>query len=117
MNDPNNPDRVRVFVRMWRVLVLLRCAPHTIDELAEKLSVCTRTIRRDLKALQAIPLPIVSVLPPGSRKGVRTVDVQRWSIEETPAWPARANAPVADLDLPRLKPFPEGPLLPPGVRL
>jgi hypothetical protein len=95
--DENLPDRARVFVRMWRVLVLLRCAPHTLDELAEKLRVCTRTIRRDLKALQAVPLPVVGVFPESSRKGIQAQQPQRWMIGELPAWPEADPVPAAEL--------------------
>lgn len=110
------PDRCRVFVRMWRIVVLLRCAPHTLDELAAKLRVSPRTIRRDLKALQAVPLPIVGRFNEASRKGVRGQDPQLWAWGETPAWPRRDRGPIAALPTsPSLPPFPQGPLLPPGM--
>lgn len=69
--------RVRdTFVRMWRIVVLLRCQPHTIAALAIKLGVCPRTIRRDLIALRAVPLPVDHRFT--SRKGVRAVERDEW---------------------------------------
>jgi hypothetical protein len=92
------PERCRVFVRMWRIVVLLRRAPHTLDELSRKLSVSTRTIRRDLKALQAVPLPIMGRFVEGTRRGIRGQDPQLWCWGEVPAWPRRDVGPVADVD-------------------
>jgi hypothetical protein len=113
------PARCRGFLRMWRIVVLLRCHPHTLHDLAVKLGVCTRTIRRDLKALQAVPLPIGGRFPEGeSRKGIQAQEPQLWSWGETPAWPRREVAPIANIgSAGALPPFPKGPLLPPGARL
>lgn len=109
------PPRCRGFLRMWRILVLLRCQPHTLQELSEKLSVCTRTIRRDLRALQAVPLPIESRFTEPTRAGIRSGEANVWSLGETPAWPRREVSPIADPPGLRLPPFPKGPLFPPGV--
>jgi predicted DNA-binding transcriptional regulator YafY len=87
-------------VRTWRVLVLLRAKPHTLDELADKLSVTSRTIRRDIVALQSVPLPIESRYPvagPRSpRYGVQAQLQNEWFIKATPEWPAGERTPVAD---------------------
>lgn len=92
-------QRSRAFVRMWRVLVLLRARPHRLDELADMLRVSPRTIRRDLHALRSVPLPIHSrfpVGPDGTRKHVRITDRNEWFCGEIAAWPAREIAPLAD---------------------
>lgn len=110
------PPRRRGFLRMWRIVVLLRCRPHTLQDLAEKLSVSTRTIRRDLQALQAVPLPIQSRFASPTRAGIRGADPNEWFLGEIPAWPRREVAPIAAVDAAPLPPFPKGPLFPPGVR-
>ncbi len=91
------------FVRMWRLVVLLRTRPHQLAELARMLSVSERTIRRDLQALQRVPLPIESRYPApcspsvSCRLGVRAVDRQEWFIKAMPEWPDREVAPIADV--------------------
>lgn len=92
------------FVRMWRLVVLLRTRPHQLAELARMLSVSERTIRRDLQALQRVPLPIESRHPSpfspsvSCRLGVRAIDRQEWFIKAMPAWPDREVAPIGDVD-------------------
>lgn len=97
---------------MWRIVVLLRAKPHTLGQLAAALGVHERTIRRDVVALQRVPLPIESRYP--TRAGVRAADRSEWFIREMPEWPSGSHVPVSG---PPLPPFPDGPLLPPGVRL
>lgn len=75
--------------------MLLRAAPQTLEALAKALSVSTRTIRRDLAALQAVPLPITSRFE-GDRHGVQREQPNVWALGETPAWPRREIAPVAE---------------------
>jgi hypothetical protein len=58
-------DRCSQIIRQWRLLVLLRRAPRTLSELARLLDCHQRTVRRDLYALQAVPLPIGSKYPAG----------------------------------------------------
>jgi predicted DNA-binding transcriptional regulator YafY len=58
-------DRCSQIIRQWRLLVLLRRAPRTLSELAKLLDCHQRTVRRDLYALQAVPLPIGNKYPPG----------------------------------------------------
>jgi hypothetical protein len=109
--------RGAAIVRMWRVLVLIRQKPRRLAELAEMLRVSERQIRRDLEALQAVPFPIQSRFPTGqaaTRKNVRADLVNEWYCGDTPAWPTREPAPIADLSS-SLAPFPKGPLVPPGV--
>lgn len=90
------PPRGVGFVRMWRVLVLLRQQPQTLAGLARMLSVSPRTIRRDLQLLQQVPLPVASRFPEG-RKGVRAEDATEWFIADTAAWPAGERVPRADV--------------------
>jgi len=53
--------RNRPLVRSWKLASLLRSAPNglTLDELANELRVTTRTIRRDLAALEEAHVAIV----------------------------------------------------------
>lgn len=94
-------QRIRTtFVRMWRILVLLRQRPYRLDELADMLRVSTRTVRRDLDALRAVPLPIQTrfpIGPGGTRKDVRITDRNEWFCGELPAWPARQVSPISDV--------------------
>jgi predicted DNA-binding transcriptional regulator YafY len=53
---PANARNVAL-VRLFRLMRLL-LEPRTIPELAAALGVTTRTVRRDLKVLQAAQLPI-----------------------------------------------------------
>ena len=84
------------FVRMWRLLVLLRQGPQTLVELARMLGVSSRTIRRDLELLRRVPLPVASRFPEG-RKGVRAEDATEWFVTETAAWPSGDRIPLADI--------------------
>ena len=45
--------RNRALIRTWQILQLLEHRGYTLRELADSFGVCTRTIRRDLEALQA----------------------------------------------------------------
>lgn len=90
------PPRGVGFIRMWRVLVLLRQKPQTLSALARMLGVSTRTIRRDLYLLQQVPLPVASRFPEG-RKGVRSEDATEWFVTETAAWPSGDRVPRADV--------------------
>jgi hypothetical protein len=87
--------------RMWRIVVLLRAKPHTLEELAKALSVSERTIRRDILALQAVPLPIESRFPPAGtrspRFGIQVHRRNEWFIRATAEWPEGSRIPVADL--------------------
>jgi hypothetical protein len=58
-------DRCNQIIRQWRLLVLLRRAPRTLPELAQLLECTERTVRRDIYALQAVPLPIGNKYPAG----------------------------------------------------
>lgn len=96
-------DRQSPFVRTWRLLVLLRTRPHQLAELARMLGVSERTVRRDLKALQRVPLPIESRHPSplspsvSCRLGVRAIDRNEWFIKHMPEWPDLEHVPTADL--------------------
>jgi len=86
--------RCRALVRCWRILVILRQRPSTLQMLAEDLGVTTRTIRRDLKALQRVPLPIGI----RSRRGLRGGDPNVWILGEVPEWPRREDLPTRPLE-------------------
>src|SRR5262245_52433831 len=90
--------RRKTFVRMWRIVLLLRAKPHTLEQLAQALGAAERTIRRDLVALQRIPLPIEARYP--TRAGVRAADKSEWFIKEMPEWPSRSPVPVGGPPLP-----------------
>src|SRR5262245_18899195 len=93
-------NRSRGFIRMWRILVLLRTKPRQLDELASMLGVCERTIRRDLEALKRVPLPIESRFPTGNittRFGIRAALRNEWFVKSMPEWPDHVTMPVADL--------------------
>lgn len=90
-------QRYRAFVRMWRVLVLIRQQPRTLNELADMLGVHPRTIRRDLVALKSVPLPIESRFTTQSRTGIRAAEANFWALGEIPAWPRREPTPIADV--------------------
>lgn len=85
------------FIRQWRILVELRQGPRSLRQLAEALAVHPRTVRRDISALQRVPLPITSRFDGDSREGIRSADPQVWSLGATPAWPRDQLYPIADL--------------------
>jgi hypothetical protein len=66
------------FERQWRLLVLLRRAPQTLQGLARELGCTTRTVRRDLDMFERVPLPIVRLSENGP---------VRWGIGGMDAWP------------------------------
>ena len=67
------------FVRQWKLIVLLRRAPRTLAELAQLLGCHQRTIRRDLYALQAVPLPITSRYAANEGTRPHPLRGRRWS--------------------------------------
>lgn len=99
LSTSTDVSRREQFVRQWRVLLALRQGPRTLRQLAEELGVCQRTVRRDLYALQRVPLPISSLFPGGdaARKGIRAQDPNLWCLGETPAWPRREAFPAREL--------------------
>jgi len=90
-------ERRAQFVRQWRILLALRQAPRTLVELAELMAVHPRTVRRDLMALQRVPLPVTSQFDGRSRQGIRSSDPNVWCLGETPAWPRHECFPMAEL--------------------
>ena len=46
-------------IRLLQMAVMLRRRSATVEELAVAMNVTTRTVRRDLVALQAVPFPLV----------------------------------------------------------
>lgn len=84
--------RNEMVVRQWRLLVLLRRQRWTLPALAAHCGVCERTIRRDLTALQAVPLPIVfEPAEPRSRKPAV------WALASASAWPRNEATPVREV--------------------
>jgi hypothetical protein len=96
-------DRCSQIIRQWRLLVLLRRAPRTLSELARLLDCHQRTVRRDLYALQAVPLPIGSKYPAG--EGVDPCPITGrhgdrenvWAIGVMEAWPRTDEVPTDEL--------------------
>lgn len=95
-------DRCSQIIRQWRLLVLLRRAPRTLSELAKLLDCHQRTVRRDLYALQAVPLPIGSKYPAGEgvdpcpMKG-RNDRENVWAIGVMDEWPRTEEVPSDEL--------------------
>ncbi len=77
-------------MRQWRLIILLRRRAWTIEELAEELDVCCRTIYRDLDALQMVPFPITTTERNKHQRG-------RWSLGPMVEWPRNEAAPVREL--------------------
>src|SRR4051812_13073160 len=97
-------DRCSQIIRQWRLLVLLRRAPRTLSELAKLLDCHQRTVRRDLYALQAVPLPIGNKYPAG--EGVDPCPIAGrhgdrenvWAIGVMEAWPRSDEVPTDELE-------------------
>ena len=81
------------FIRQWKLLVLLRRRPYTLQDLASEFAVSTRTIRRDLLLLESAGLPVCRVT-----KAKETEQGALWRIESTRAWPRDSATPVAPLE-------------------
>jgi hypothetical protein len=71
-------SRSSQFVRMWRVLVLLRSGPKTLQALADDVGASQRTVRRDIECLQAAGLPVWKL-------GADT-DEDEWLPNMSPLW-------------------------------
>lgn len=52
-------QRNRMVVRQWELLQLLESGRRSLNQLAGELGVTTRTVRRDLEALEEAHFPIV----------------------------------------------------------
>jgi hypothetical protein len=101
-------DRCSQIIRQWRLLVLLRRAPRTLSELARLLDCHQRTVRRDLYALQAVPLPITSKyaagegIDPSPLKGRPlnpnwNMDRNMWALGAIDEWPRHDETPAEEL--------------------
>lgn len=81
-------ERTRQVVRQWEVLKMLEAGPRTLEELAAAVGdgqgVTTRTIRRDLEALEAARFPIFDEKHDDGRK--------RWQLLTKGVTPARRAA-------------------------
>jgi len=93
-------DRGNAFIRQWRVIVLLRRGARTIPDLARILGCSERTVRRDLYALQAVPLPIES-LRPMTEDGVYLPNREPnvWRMRPCEHWPRGETLPTRELEL------------------
>jgi hypothetical protein len=90
-NDHRPLVRGNALLRQWRLLVRLRSRyGRSINELAREFGVTTRTIRRDLEVLQAVPMPLVRV-----RLGID--GPARWRIGTVPGWPEEEPSPTEDV--------------------
>jgi predicted DNA-binding transcriptional regulator YafY len=83
--------RSDMVTRQWRLLVILRRGPRTLTALAKDLEVTTRTVRRDLEALQSVPLPIAQVVRRDKHRSAQ------WGMDLLPEWPRNEYAPVREL--------------------
>jgi|tagenome__1003787_1003787.scaffolds.fasta_scaffold15891405_2 predicted DNA-binding transcriptional regulator YafY len=74
--------RNRQIIRQLILLQLLDCRNgRTIDELAAESSVTTRTIRRDLAALEEAGIPLIdAVVEQVGALNYPTGDVRRWRV-------------------------------------
>jgi predicted DNA-binding transcriptional regulator YafY len=79
-------DRNRQLIRQWRILRLLEDRGRTLDELAASadVGVTTRTIRRDLFALEAAGFPIYV--------DIDDEEIRRWQLLTKGVTPARRAA-------------------------
>lgn len=85
-------QRNSVFVRQWRVLVLLRAGGWTLAELSERLGCSQRTARRDIEALEEVPFPIMKIgKGHGDGPGI-------WYLGEFRGWPRDKTTPTSTLD-------------------
>jgi predicted DNA-binding transcriptional regulator YafY len=75
-------------VRQWRLLVLLRRGPQTIEQIARALSVCHRTVYRDLDALAAVPFPI--------ERRINGARHEQTALLAMPEWPRNEATPTQD---------------------
>lgn len=55
---PKPTARHRTLTRTWTTLSLIGQRPRTLPEIAQELGVTTRTVRRDLEALEAAGFPL-----------------------------------------------------------
>jgi hypothetical protein len=84
------PERHRVLIRTWNILVLLRERPRTLTELAKEFGVNERTIRRDLNALCEVGFPVIT-----SRDDLDWPQGNVcWSLAPIPNWPRRESTPT-----------------------
>lgn len=61
MTSPYSRTRNKQLVRVLRLLALIGARRCSLDDLARELDVSTRTIRRDLEAIEAAYLPVTAV--------------------------------------------------------
>ena len=80
-------------IRTWRLIALLRSGPGcTLARLSRDLGVTTRTIRRDLDALQAAGLAVYDLKPEETRM---------WRLVKGTSCPLCGRAPYKSADLRR----------------
>lgn len=80
----NASERNRQIIRQWQLLRALEHRGRTLHELAGDLDVTTRTIRRDIEALEAAGFPLYD--------DVDDAGARRWRLLPSTAAPARRAA-------------------------
>jgi DNA-binding HxlR family transcriptional regulator len=75
---------------MWKVLVLLRQRSWRLSELAEELGCSTRTVRQNLRMLEAVSFPVIRA------RSWQPSDVTI-RLGSMPEWPRREDAPIREL--------------------
>ena len=100
-------------IRQWTILRDLEASRRlTIDEMAERTGVTTRTIRRDLEALQSAGFPLYDETHEGKKywtleqRAFRRLDNTGFTLAELSALYFRSSTQVTDL------PDPIGPISP-----
>jgi hypothetical protein len=83
------------FIRQWKLLVLIRHQPRTIQWLARELNCAGRTVHRDLAVLQAAGIPIVQYGGPDDPENWLRQPL--WCAGEMPEWPKREPMPMAPI--------------------
>lgn len=82
-------DRCEQFRRQWRLVVMLRLNKLTIAQMANRLGVNARTVRRDLAMLRSVPLPILYA-------GVgNAADPRVFWVGSLASWPRNEAAPIS----------------------
>lgn len=73
---PKPQVRCRQIARTWSLWFLIASAPRTIEELAEELGVTTRSVRRDIRALEDAGVSVYDETRDDGKKVWRTLSTQ-----------------------------------------
>lgn len=85
--------RASQFVRMWKLLVLLRGGPRTLQSLAASVGASHRTVRRDLEALDSVGLPIGKFCAATDEEWLPNMS-PLWYVGELAEWPKWQATPT-----------------------